>query len=114
MGIMIVSREAFDTLRFDLAKAQTECRVLAEQNRALQTTQDWFRVRITQLEHERAQLFYNYTGVKIAAPEIVPTPTLHNHPLMSMPSFEDVGDSEAARLGVAHDDDGTLKIETRK
>jgi hypothetical protein len=107
---MWVDRKTYDDQRLDNAKAQTEARVLSEQNRALQVTLDWFRVRITQLEMERAQLLFNYTGVK------VPTPTIQRAPegdiaraLQAVQGFQDIGDDAAQRLGIGWNPDGTLK-----
>lgn len=107
---MFLDRKVYDDLRLDNAKLQTEARVLSEQNRALQTTCDWFRVRISQLERERAQLLFNYTGVKVEVPEIVAAPTAKDtHPLNAVPHFNDIGDEAAKLLGVGWNADGTLR-----
>jgi len=75
-------------------------------------TIDWMRHRVNALEKLNAQLMLKATGIHVPIPEIVPTRpgTLTDPPLdmTYMPSFEDVGDSEAARLGVEHEGDGTL------
>ena len=86
--------------------------VLERHNAALTTTVDWFRVRISQLEMERAQLLFNYTGVKVATPSIerVPDP-VEGHPLNQTVHFGDVGDREAAKLGIRWNQDGTLKYD---
>jgi hypothetical protein len=104
---MIISRTTYDHMREDTIKAQVEARVLSEQNRALQTTIDWLRVRVNQVEKERAQLLFNYTGVKIETPSIEAAPP-SGHPLNQVPHFNDVGDKEAARLGITWNPDGTL------
>ena len=107
---MWIDRKTYDDLRLDNAKAQTEARVVSEQNRALQTTIDWFRVRISQLEMERAQMLYNYTGVKISTPVIERAPdTDVARALQAVQGFEDIGNKEAARLGIGWNDDGTLR-----
>ena len=85
---------------------------LRAQNTALLTTMDWFRVRITQVEHERAALIYKYMGVKIDVPSIeeAPEPTgLTSGDILSqIPSFEDMGDEEAKRQGIGWDAQGEL------
>lgn len=76
-------------------------------------TIDWMRHRINALEKERAILLNKVAGIHIPVPEIVPTrPGTLSRDLPdfdSLPSFEDVGDQEATRLGIKHLDDGTLK-----
>jgi hypothetical protein len=73
---------------------------------------DWMRHRINALEKLNAQLLAKAAGVHVPIPEIVPTRpgTISDGPAAfdQMPSFEDVGDVEAARLGAAHDDEGVL------
>jgi hypothetical protein len=108
---MWIDRKTYDDIRLDNAKAQTEARVLAEQNRALQVSLDWFRVRISQLEHERALMIFNYTGVQVPVQTIERTQDQHSvtETLQRVPSFEDLGDKESRRLGVEWDDHGELK-----
>ncbi len=74
-------------------------------------TIDWMRHRINALEKERAQLVMKVSGVLLAVPEIVPTRPGTMSPFAdfdSMPSFEDVGDAEAARMGLSLDASGQL------
>jgi hypothetical protein len=112
---MWIDRKTYDDMRLDNAKAQTEARVLSEQNRALQVTIDWFRVRISQLEMERAQMLYNYTGVKITTPTIERAPESDvAKALQAVQGFQDIGDQEAARLGIGWNDDGTLRVATER
>lgn len=106
---MWIDRKTYDDLRLDNAKLQEESRVLNRTNNQMATTIDWFRVRITQLEHERAQLLFNYTGVKISTPVIEHAPSVDvARALQSMPSFQDIGDAEAAKLGVGWGDAGEM------
>lgn len=71
-------------------------------------TIDWMRHRINALEKERTILVQKVAGIALPTPEIVPTRpgsmTIPN--FNELPSFEDVGDAEAARLGISHDDMG--------
>ena len=103
---MWIHRKTYDDLRLEWTKAHEEARVLAQQNQALTTTLDWFRVRITQLEMERAQLLWNYTGVKIPTPVIAKN--VNANAITQTPDFADVGDAEAARLGISWAEDGSL------
>jgi len=78
----------------------------SEQNKVLQVNLDWLRVRVNQLEHERAQLLFNYTGVKIAVPQIQVDSGEPVHPLAELPSFSDIGDEEAKKQGMSWDAEG--------
>lgn len=72
---------------------------------------DYCRHRINALERERAILLNKAAGIVIAVPEIVEArPGTMSPPFDfgTLPSFEDVGDSEAMRLGIEHDDSGTV------
>ena len=103
---MWINRQTYEHLVFDGVKRNEEARVLDAQNRVLQVNLDWLRVRVNQLEHERAQLLFNYTGVKVAVPEIQRAPETLVHPLNKLPSFADVGEAEAVRLGIEWDSEG--------
>ena len=112
---MWVDRKLFDDLRLSEANQRGVAVTLKEEVIALRSTLDWMRVRLTQLEHERAVLISNYMGITVTAPrfETAPQKSDFNHPLQSLPSFEDVGDEEAARLGVGHNPDGTIRFATK-
>lgn len=72
----------------------------------------WFTHRVNALEKEKVLLLQRITGVAFPVPEIVPTrPGTISDTYAQMPSFEDVGDSEAARLGAAHDEEGYLQFQ---
>ncbi len=80
-----------------------------------ETTLAWFMHRLTQVEQERSKLIQLYTGVKVEAPIYEPSdPTkdgasmLQQNPLNALPSFNDVGDEEARRLGIDWTPEGTL------
>jgi hypothetical protein len=108
---MWVSRKDYDRQLTELVELRTEQRALTQLNATIQATLDWARVRLTQVEHERAQLLFNYTGVKILSPSIEKErvgPTVQSA-IDSAPSFEDIGDEAARKLGIGWNDDGTLK-----
>ena len=112
---MWADRKTYDDLRLSEANQRGVAATLKEEVISLRATLDWMRVRLTQLEHERAVLISNYMGITVTAPrfEKAPQKSDFNHPLQSMPSFEDVGDEEASRLGVGHNPDGTLHYTTK-
>ncbi len=73
------------------------------------------RHRNNSLERLNAQLLLKAAGIHVSVPEIVVdrpgtmTPSLPEAFAASMPSFEDIGDAEAARLGIRHDKAGNLE-----
>jgi hypothetical protein len=105
---MWVDRKTYETLLLDNAKLREESRVLNQTNHQQETTISWFMVRVTQLEKERAQLLFNYTGVKVETPEYQPAPRSSAESLNPTPSFDDIGDAEATKLGVGWDSAGML------
>lgn len=107
---MWLDRKVYESLLLDNAKLREESRVLNNANHAQQTTIDWFRVRITQLERERAQLLFNYTGVKVEVPEITKAPQSVEEILGGSVSFADLGDAEAKKQGVDWDAAGLMEI----
>lgn len=104
---MWVNRATFDELHKRLYETTGVNQALERNYTALMTTLDWLRVRVTQLEMERAQLLFNYTGVKVPTPVIARTDERPD-PNISLPHFDDMGDVEAARLGVGWNADGTV------
>ena len=76
---------------------------------------DWLRHRVNALEKQNAVLVMKVGGVAFPVPEIVPTRpgTISTPDFDSMPSFEDVGDKEAARLHLTHDDNGVLSFKDK-
>ena len=108
------TRQHIEDLRCDGAVLRQEAKVLSEQNRFLQTTLDWMRIRLTQVEHVRAQMLYNFTGVKVQVPSIeremppCSDPRSVSDILAAVNHFGDVGDIEAAKLGVSWADDGSV------
>ena len=107
---MFISRKFYEAL----VAAQTEARILSEQNRILATNLDNARLRLNQLEKERAQLMYAVAGAKISAPEFVQTSPDASMwgggpmNLADMPSIEDIGDDAAKALGIGWDKEGKL------
>lgn len=110
---MFITRKFYEALVI----AQTEARILSEQNAILRTNLDNARIRLNQIEKERAAMLYAATGAKVSVPEFVQTPTkasaLHNM-LSALPPLEDMGDEAAERMGVGWNSDGTLKFTDSK
>ena len=94
----------------DLALLIGESRTLTAQKAKDDLTIDWLRHRVNALEKEKTILFQKVSGVAFPTPEIVVTRpgTMTVPDFSSMPSFEDVGDAEAERLGIKHSDVGEL------
>jgi hypothetical protein len=85
---------------------------LIEQKAKDDLTIDWMRHRINALERANSILMNKVSGVSMPVPEIVASRpgSMSNLPdtMTHMPSFEDVGDGEAQRLGVFHNAEGEL------
>lgn len=109
---MILSRKVYDDLRDALVKAQVEAAALTQVNAQLNAHIEWMRVRLTQLEFERAQLIKKYMGVDIPTPSFE-EPDTHPDPNETF-SFGDVGDKVAAELGIGWNADGTLNFGKNK
>ena len=121
---MWVNRQYFETVigdnrqqDADLRQRAHEMAVLIGENRTLSAEKakddvhiDWLRHRVNALEKMTAVLMQKAAGVSLPVPEIVPTrPGSMTVPNFDyMPSFEDVGEEEARRLGIEHDDSGEL------
>ena len=89
----------------DSAMSAAEAGAVKEQNKVLQVQLDFMRHRVNQLELERAMLLQKVSGIAIPVPEIVPQAKQLDvrELLQAMPSFEDIGDDEAAKLGIRTD-----------
>ena len=77
-----------------LASAQRlggENRRLEIENARLRADLDWFKLRLNQVERERAQLIASAIGVKIAVPEFVPTYEDPGKALHELPDLSTVG-----------------------
>ena len=104
---MFVSRAFYA----ELVEARTEARVLSETNKALQAHLDNARLRLNQLEKERAQMLYALSGTKIEVPEFARANNVYAGGMTSLtdlPGTEDIGDELAATLGIGWDKDGRV------
>ena len=111
---MWISQAAWLKTREEFITLQAERNEAVKKAEQQEVTLGWFMHRLTQVEHERSKLIFNFTGVKVDAPtyeQAAPEPTaadLHKNPLNSIPSFADVGDVEAAKLGIDWDEEGAV------
>ena len=110
---MWISAKSFLELSHARSVAEGQTSALVTQITALNTTMDWMRVRLNQVEQERADLIERYMGVKIQVPQIQPISTDTSEVLNQAVSFEDMGDTEAERLGIDWNGNGEL-INKRK
>lgn len=100
----------------DAIRAAGEAQASLAELRAIRasqdTTIDWLRARVNQLEKERAVLLREVTHLNIPTVEIARStgnamsPTIP--PGMALPSFDDVGDAAAEQLGIGHDNNGEI------
>lgn len=110
---MWISRKVYENLVLDNAKLREESRVLNGQNHTFSTSLEWFMVRTTQLERERAVILNHYMDVKIEVPNYQPAAIERDAPqsipdMLGTMGFADVGDAEAKRLGIGWDRTGAV------
>lgn len=106
---MWISKQSFERLLNDAAKAQGVAQTLERENTALHTTLDWMRVRVEQVERERAILIKNYTGVEVPTPAIKRVEPDHLDHMNAPVNYDDIGDDAAAKLGIGWNADGTIR-----
>jgi hypothetical protein len=79
---------------------------LRHENTNLSVQVGWMQVRLTELSMERAQMLKRYLNIDVAVPSFEPAekPADFNQTV----GFDDVGDAEAARLGLSWNPDGSV------
>lgn len=105
---MWIDRKRYDMLLTEAAELRGENRTLRDQNKVLQVNLDHARLQGTQMAKERAQLLFQYTGVKIPVPEFLPQVEMPANQVINMDMFNDVGDEQARMMGLAWDSNGRL------
>lgn len=105
-------QQAYADIRSDNVGLMASRHELNTQKAKDDLTIDWMRHRINALEKQNAILMQKVAGVAMPVPEIVASrPGTMSAPDFShLPSFEDVGDSEAIRLGIGHDSNGFVEF----
>ena len=94
-----ISQESVNELRAEVLALRSERDILKQQLITTNSNFEWLRLRVNQLEVERAGLLEKATGIKTAVPEIVRTASPLDNMINSF-SFEDVGDTMAKKLGL--------------
>ena len=110
---MWITRVLFEKLVMDASVQRGKAAVLANRLIAQDATIDWLKVRLTQLEYERATLINNYMGVKIPVPELIKDSEIHPQVtaeaiLNATLDFGDIGDDAAKAQGLDWDAEGRL------
>jgi hypothetical protein len=103
---MWIARSLYDAVNESRVKAEAIQHAQEVQIATLQAHLEWLRVRLTQLEFERAGLLQKYMGVSVPVPSFEDSGSSPD-PNQTM-DFNDMGDEEAARQGVDWNADGTL------
>lgn len=110
---MWIKRAEYDAMLARALTAQGERDAMQRQVDAQKVNQEWMVLRLTQLEHERAQLLYRYMDIKVTVPTIeldVPITPESSAIGNDLPSFNDVGDEEAKRQGLDWDSEGRMTV----
>ena len=112
---MWIERKLFMDLIQKESVARGELAALQTRFAAQDSMVDWFRIRLTQLEKERAQMILKSTGVAIETPVFAKEPeqTPLDQVLGEVSTFDDVGDEIAKKLGIEWKNDGTLSYTSR-
>lgn len=108
---MWITRAEYRQLVQDTAAALGARDAMQRQIDTQKTNQEWMVLRLTQLEHERAQLLYRYMDIKVTVPTVeldVPVTPESSAIGNDLPSFNDVGDEEAKKLGLDWDSEGRV------
>lgn len=106
---MWLNRKVYDDLRDKLVGAEAEARGQAAALITVQANLDFMRVRLNQLEQERAILIERMFGVKVPVPQIEKArDPFEKNPFNEVFSFNGLDDNAAAALGISHDNEGKL------
>lgn len=93
-----ISQTTFGDLRAEVAALKAERDALKSELISVKVNSDWFRVKVNQLEAERAQLLEKVYNIRVGAPEIVRHADLSNVRLEDF-NFDDIGDAKAKEIG---------------
>lgn len=106
---MWIARDIYDTLNTRAVKAEAVRDGLIQQNQALQANSSWLMARVTELSIERAQMLKRYLNIDVPVQTFEPADTTSPADFNQVVGFEDMGDTEAKRLGISWKPDGTLE-----
>ena len=106
---MWLAKIIYQEMREALVATQAQRDILQGHNRALETTMDWLRVRVSQLEHERAIMLSKYMGIDVPVQVIERAREKKaESPYHTIPHFDDLGDEQARKLGITWNADGSV------
>lgn len=125
---MWISRTHYETMFENLTRARQEVSDLKQRIASMTSTQEWLTQHVNRLEVERRMLTETRLGMSFPVPTIEREPasereaapgldegSVHGTPHDSIAlqqllggSLEDVGDDQAARMGMKHDEHGHL------
>lgn len=87
-------------LREDLTVCRVKCDILELQLVQAHSSFNWLCIRVNDLENQNKALIEKAIGIKVPAPQIaIKGPTLDDM-IKQTPSFEDIGDELAKKLGI--------------
>lgn len=109
-------QQAIEVMRqiAETTSAQAAATSLSIQKTKDDVTIDWMRHRINALEKERTILLQTVAGITLPTPEIAKSePRTVAAPQFGM-AFEDMGDAEAVKLRITHDEGGNIVYDQEK
>jgi hypothetical protein len=107
-------QEAVAFERIGASRMSALTNTLREQKAKDDVTIDWMRHRINALEKERTILLQTVAGITLPTPEIAKSePRTVEAPQFGM-AFEDMGDAEAVKLRITHDEGGNIVYDQEK
>jgi hypothetical protein len=84
-------RVATSNWQADYARATAERDRLVVENTRMRSDLDWFKIRLNQVEKERAQLILHNTGAPLSYPTFTPAQEDPEKALQEIPEFAMVG-----------------------
>lgn len=109
---MWISRKAFEQTIKERDQAIAKATVLEQQNNNLTVTQGWLVAQFNKLELERAHLLSRFMNIDVPVAQIQQKSSAPD--MTKAPSFNDMGDEDAAKLGIDWNPDGTLRYADAK
>jgi hypothetical protein len=95
-----ISQVAFADLREQNASLRTERDCLLRENATLKVIGDYQRIKVNQLELERASLLEKAYGIRTPVPQVEHRPSPALDPLNVEHLFDDIGDELASKFGL--------------
>ena len=104
LELFSIGKETVSILREEVATLKVERDALKDHLKSVSINSDWFRMKVNQLEVEKAALIEKAYGVKLPAPEFVRTLPQADYSLankvLDSDLFNDMGDELAKRVGL--------------